>query len=497
MEHVGIAPMLFTTEEYAARLAAARVRMAEQGLSALLVTDPGNIYYLTGYNAWSFYTPQLVFVPMEGEMILFAREMDANGAFRTTWLDAENIVGYPERYVHRPHLHPFDWVAYALRARYLIAPATKGCVGLEMDAHFFTPKGYRSLVNALPEWTLVDCFQLVNWVRAIKSPAEIQLMRQAAVFTNLAMHAAAGAIEVGTRQCDVAAAISQAQILGTEETGGDYPAIVPMLPTGESADTPHLTWNDEKLQPDQAMIVELAGAYRRYHVPMARTFITGTPTPQLAHLAQATDHALAAVLETVAPGTPVQELSQVFNRTLFEYGYEKASRIGYSIGVGYPPDWGERTISLRSEDQTILQENMTFHLMCGMWMEGYGYEVSESIRVTDTGVECFTSFPRGLVPAGVTGKAAAESSTLLGNPGARTVPGGPGLARVPQPLAEPRRAATPRFGFTTPDQEAMTGSMSIVARNAEWADSDPAWPPASDPEDFGAGDTDHAPEDRT
>ena len=42
---------------------------------------------------------------------LFAREMDANGAFRTTWLEPDNIVGYPERYVHRPHLHPFDWVA--------------------------------------------------------------------------------------------------------------------------------------------------------------------------------------------------------------------------------------------------------------------------------------------------------------------------------------------------------------------------------------------------
>ena len=479
MEQVGVAPMLFTTEEYAARLGAARVRMTEQGLSALIVTDPANIYYLTGYNAWSYYTPQLVFVPLEGEMILFTREMDANGAFRTTWLPPESIVGYPERYVHRPHLHPFDWVAYALRARYLIAPAAKGCVGLEMDAHFFSPKGYRSLVNALPEWTLVDCFELVNWVRAIKSPAEIQLMRQAAVFTNLAMHAAQDAIEVGARQCDVAAAISQAQILGTAEAGGDYPAIVPMLPTGESADTPHLTWNDKRLQPNEAMIVELAGAYHRYHVPMARTFMPGKPTPQLTHLAGATDHALAAVLETVAPGIPVQELSQVFNRTLFEYGYEKASRIGYSIGVGYPPDWGERTISLRSEDTTILQENMTFHLMCGMWMEGYGYEVSEAIRVTDTGVETFTAFPRGLVPAGKAGAAATESITLLGNPGERAVPGGPGLDALPQPVTEPRRPATERFGFTNPDEDTMTGSLRIVPRNAERADRDPAGPPVA------------------
>lgn len=404
MEPVGVAPMLFSAQEYGARLAATRVRMAAQGLGALLVTDPANIYYLTGYNAWSFYTPQLVFVPLEGELILFTREMDANGAFRTTWLDPGNVIGYPESHVHRPHLHPFDWVAHALRDRHLVAPAARGCVGLEMDAHFFSPKGYRALVNALPEWTLVDCFELVNWVRAVKSPAEIQLMRQAAVFTSRAMGAARDAIEVGARQCDIAAAISQAQIQGSAESGGDYPAIVPLLPTGEASDTPHLTWSDGKLLPDQAMVVELAGVCHRYHVPLARTFVTGASSPQLVRLARATDRALAAVLEAVRPGAPVRELSQVFNRTLFDYGYEKASRIGYSIGVGYPPDWGERTISLRSEDSTILQENMTFHLMCGMWMEGYGYEVSESIRVTGTGVETFTSYPRGLVPSGAAGR---------------------------------------------------------------------------------------------
>jgi len=40
---------------------------------------------------------------------------------------------------------------------------------------------------------------------------------------------------------------------------------------------------------------------------------------------------------------------------------------------------------------------MTFHLICGMWMHGYGYELSESIRVTATGVETFTSYKRGLL----------------------------------------------------------------------------------------------------
>lgn len=166
---IAAAGELFSPAEFAARLAAVRHRMAGQGLSALPVTGPANIYYLTGYNAWSFYTPQLLFVPAEGDMVLFNRQMDAAGAWRTAWLAAENIVGYPESYVHRPQLHPFDWVAFALRQRHLVAPAARGCVGLKMDAHFFSPKAYRALVNAIPKWTLVDCFELVSWVRAVKS----------------------------------------------------------------------------------------------------------------------------------------------------------------------------------------------------------------------------------------------------------------------------------------------------------------------------------------
>ncbi|MFZ3454420.1 M24 family metallopeptidase [Arthrobacter sp. 7Tela_A1] len=392
--------MLFSSEEYDARLSGVRRRMARQGLSALLVTDPANLYYLTGYNAWSFYTPQVLFVPAEGPLLFFTREMDASGASRTSCLPAENIVGYPERYVHRPHLHPFDWVSFALRERALIAPAAAGCVGLEMDSHFFSPKAYRSLVNALPEWTLVDSFELVNWVRAVKSPAEVELMRSAARICDAAMAAAVETIDVGVRQCDAAAAISRAQITGVENLGGDYPAIVPMLPTGEAADTPHLTWSDERFTAGQAVVIELAGAYRRYHAPLARTLVLGTPQDRLAKLSDAVGDALNSVLTEIQPGVPVHELARTWNRTLAKYNLEKPSRIGYSIGIGYPPDWGERTISIRSEDETILTENMTFHLIGGMWMDGYGYELSESIRVSADGVETLTSFRQELLLKG-------------------------------------------------------------------------------------------------
>lgn len=383
--------------EYDIRVAAVRHRMDLQGLSALIVTDPANIYYLTGYNAWSFYVPQMLFVPAEGGMVLFTREMDAHGAHRTTWLPAENIVGYPERYVQRPHLHPFDWVSFALRQRWLVAPASKGVVGMEMDSHYTSPKGFRALDHGIPEWKIVDCFELVNWVRLVKSDAEIQLMRAAARVTTKAMEAAIDAVAVGVPQNVVAGQIMQAQALGDGDAWGDYPSIVPLLPTAESADTPHLTWSGRRFEDGDAVVVELSGAHQRYNVPLARTIMLGSASDELLRLEEAVAAGLEAVLSEAAPGVAVAALAHAWNWKLAEYGLEKPSRLGYSIGVGYPPDWGERTVSIRSEDENELAENMTFHVICGMWMEGFGYEVSESIRISSTGVETFTSFPRALI----------------------------------------------------------------------------------------------------
>ena len=96
--------------------------------------------------------------------------------------------------------------------------------------------------------------------------------------------------------------------------------------------------------------------------------------------------------------TPCPTRSQHFGTSLgwSTYGIEKDNRTGYSIGASYPPDWGERTMSLRPGDKTVLQENMTFHFMTGLWMQDWGFEITESIRITQTGYECLADVPREL-----------------------------------------------------------------------------------------------------
>ncbi len=82
------------------------------------------------------------------------------------------------------------------------------------------------------------------------------------------------------------AAIYYAQIHGTEEFGGDYPSIVPMLPAGEMAGAPHLTWSDEKYPDNTVIAIEIAGCYRRYHSPLARTVCIGKPNPKVSEVAR-------------------------------------------------------------------------------------------------------------------------------------------------------------------------------------------------------------------
>jgi ectoine hydrolase len=86
-----------------------------------------------------------------------------------------------------------------------------------------------------------------------------------------------------------------------------------------------------------------------------------------------------------------------FFGVLARHGILKDNRTGYGIGVSYPPDWGERTMSLRAGDRTVLEPGMTFHFMTGLWLDDMGLEITESILITETGVECLATVPRKLL----------------------------------------------------------------------------------------------------
>jgi Xaa-Pro aminopeptidase len=79
------------------------------------------------------------------------------------------------------------------------------------------------------------------------------------------------------------------------------------------------------------------------------------------------------------------------------HGIRKSTRIGYPIGLGYPPNWGELTASLREGDATVLEEGMSFHCIPGIWSKEMTVVISEAFQVTPQGGKAFARFPRELV----------------------------------------------------------------------------------------------------
>jgi Xaa-Pro dipeptidase len=273
----------------------------------------------------------------------------------------------------------------------------KKTIGVETDAYYYTARSDAELKKTLGKDTLADGNLLVSWVRIIKSDAEIALMSQAGKIAEKVMATALENLVPGKRECDAVAAVFQAQAAGTRQFGGDYPAIVPMMPTGEKTSAPHLTWTDDPYQANQAVNLELAGCRHRYHCPIARTAFLGPNPPQkLSDLADITVEGLNLTLDTIKPGMTGEDVERVWRKHIAKKRFEKESRIGYSMGLNYPPDWGEHTASLRPGDKTILAPNMTFHMILGMWMDNFGFECSESFRVTKTGAETFATFDRKL-----------------------------------------------------------------------------------------------------
>lgn len=383
----------FSSAEYRTRLQETQQQMRENGIDVLLVTDPANMFYLSGYNAYSFYVPQiLVVTPEQNQPVWIGREQDLKCATRTTWLDSDNILVYTDEYIDSDK-HPMDFVAELLDDE----GNASGDVGVEMNAYYFSAHAYHELSQALPEATLKDATKLVNYIRMVKSDSEVEHHRQAAKISERAMERGINAIDVGVRQADAAAAVYQALLEGTEETGGDYPAIVPLMPSGEGTGSPHLTWTNETYNEGEPVILELAGVVNRYHSPLTRTIFLGKPPEQARTAANVIIDGLEAALDAVEPGITCEEVEQAWRDKIAGTMVEKESRIGYSTGIGYPPSWVEQTASIRPGDTTELQENMVFHMIPGVWFEDYGIEISESFLVTENGAEVLADVPRDLI----------------------------------------------------------------------------------------------------
>ncbi|MER8977232.1 Xaa-Pro peptidase family protein, partial [Mesorhizobium sp. M0800] len=356
---------------------------------ALLVLTESNMNWLTGYEGYSDYVPQLALVCQDEEdPWLILREMDTLCCPISSYLPDSRVLSYPEKFITSGQLTPWEPIGALVRER-----VKSKRIGVELSGKMLGLKGNAVLSKSLGVTELVDADGMVAALKVIKSPAELTYMKQAAKIVDRAMQVGRLAISVGARECDVAAAVSHALYTGTPEFPGWTSRSPISMNVGSPANAVHLTWTDGVYKSGCQTNFELGAFRHRYACALARTVFLGEPSARSRHVHHACVDGFLAAFEAIRPGVKCSDVERAFRREFAPRGVRKESRIGYSIGI----DWVEGGPNFQEGDESVLQANMTFHLLIGIFEKTDGYIFSETVRVTENGAESLSNMSRDLL----------------------------------------------------------------------------------------------------
>lgn len=380
--------VVFSRGEYERRLAGTRDGMRSRGIDVLITHVPANVCYLSGYSTIGVFEYFALVVPLEREPVLVVRHLELYLAQDRSWI--ADLASW------RDHQDPVSVTASVVRERGL-----RGRIGIESNAWFFTPKQHAELTRLLAPNTVVDGAGVVERMRVVKSAEEIAAMRVAAQQADRSSQAGLAAMVEGNTENDVAVALHRGGI----EAGSDYISHPIVVASGTRTGLPHATWSGRRLERGDLVRTITGGCHKRYGAAIARTATIGPARDEYRRIAGIAIAALEATLEAIRPGVTSHEVNAAAHRPFEKAGMGETfrHRTGYSIGLSFPPHWGEAYIaSLREGDDMVLVPGMAFHCTPGYTKAGeFGIGLSETILVTPTGSEALgKSVPRELIELG-------------------------------------------------------------------------------------------------
>ncbi|MEO1192973.1 MAG: Xaa-Pro peptidase family protein [Pseudomonadota bacterium] len=377
----------FERAEFAGRIAAARRRLAEAELSALLVFGQESHYYLTGFDTGGFVFFQcLVVTADETPLTLLTRRPDKEQARLTSviedvrlWYDAEGK-------------DPSEDLLEILEEKGL-----KGSrIGIERDTFGLLAKNYDQVRERLAGWcSLEDGSDVIRGLRLIKSPAEIAYVRKAAQLADRSLEAMLEIAGPGVFEGDIAAAGSAAIFSG----GGDAPPSGPVLGSGERALLVRASTGYRHLDPVDQLTLEFAATYRHYNACLMRTVPIGEGRARQEQMFRVTFEALQAMTEAAKPGRPLGEIDAAHRRVFDDkgFGHARMSACGYSLGATYKPSWMDVPPMLYLGNPLPAAPGMVLflHAILADAEAGLAMSLGHTLVITETGAEILS----GLVPA--------------------------------------------------------------------------------------------------
>jgi Xaa-Pro dipeptidase len=376
-------------EEFAARRSAFAARLEERGLSGAVLFDPHYVHYYTGF----------FFIPTE-RPLAFALAADGRGGMLVPRLELEHaqmntavqeVAHYDEYPGER---HPME----ALR-ELLDALGVRGALGADADGYPWI-FGYRG--PGLGEWTHIA--DLVEDQMAIKSPAEIALLRESCVWGNLAHTLLQRYTRPGVTETEVERRASN------EATSSMLDAIGPRYRAqslwfdgalaayrgqiGRNAAIPHAHANNIVFEPGDVLVTGATAPVWGYHSELERTMVIGPASDDqrrfFAHMVALQDLAIGAI----GPGVPCAEVDRVVRAYYDEHSLWDSWRhhVGHAIGLRY-----HEGPFLDRGDPTEIRPGMVFTVEPGLYAPSLGgFRHSDTVAVTDDGVDWLTYYPRDL-----------------------------------------------------------------------------------------------------
>ncbi|WP_342360720.1 Xaa-Pro peptidase family protein [Terrarubrum flagellatum] len=318
----------FTSDEFAARKARLLKAMEAAKLDGLLMFQQESMYWLTGYDTFGFCFFQCLYLSSDGKLALLTRSADLRQARLTSII--QDIRIWKDGADANPALNLKDMVAS-------LGGGGKP-LGVEYESYGLVAANGRKLDAAFAGFAdLVDASNLVVRLRAVKSPAEIAYVRRAGALCDAADRAGIEKTFAGADEGDILASMHDEIFRG----GGDYPANEFIIGSSRDALLCRYKSGRRKLDANDQITLEFAGAYRHYHVAAMRTHIVGEPRAKHRDYHRIAKEALAACETEMRPGRTAGDVFAAHAKTFDRNGAgsHRLNACGYSLGARFTPSW--------------------------------------------------------------------------------------------------------------------------------------------------------------
>lgn len=379
-------------EQARQRTAQFQQRLRDADIAIAILTDESSIAYLAGfwgYLSVEFGRPTFLIVRPDEEPIVLTPLMESEMVAAMTWV--ENVMTWEDAGTNR-------WENVLEKA---IGGAPKS-VAVELAA---IPAIVRNWFDtALPDTALQDGSPVLGAMRMIKSPEEIEVMRQAGEIAGAMMEAAEGALAEGAPEYEAALAVINA---GSRKAAGFLTArgwdafVSPMIhnlqimQSGRDTSMVHRRASVKALEKGDPVYFCFCNMaeFKLYKLGFDRMFFIREASDKAARVQQTAIDAQQAAIAAIRPGVTAESVAQAADVVYRERGYETAYRTGRSIGMSYL-----EAPELKAGDRTILQPGMTFAVDGGISLDGsLGGRIGDSIVVTEDGCDYLTEYPREIL----------------------------------------------------------------------------------------------------